>query len=193
MQLDGGGFGRFQHFLGNRLRTSLIAAIELLQFCEQLVRVPYWRGFGRTAHSGEAYWFPEYLADLHELVKHYSADLPVNLVGHSMGGNVASLYAGVMPERVSKIVNIEGFGLADSDPNNAPNRYRDWLVANEAEVKFTSYTDFHNLAQKIRKRNPALDDVRADFIAREWAAEFDGAIQLRADPHHKLPTKVNLV
>jgi len=154
------------------------------------VIAPDWRGFGRTAHSGEAYWFPDYLADLHELVKHYSADLPVNLVGHSMGGNVASLYAGVMPERVSKIVNIEGFGLADSDPNNAPNRYRDWLVANEAEVKFTSYADFHNLARKIRKRNPALDDVRAEFVAREWAAEFDGAIQLRADPHHKLPNAV---
>ncbi len=154
------------------------------------VVAPDWRGFGRTAHSGGPYWFPDYLADLHEILKHYSRDSPVSLVGHSMGGNVASLYAGAMPERVNKIVNIEGFGLADSDPNNAPHRFRDWLVANEAQVEFTSYPDFENLAQRIRKRNPALDDARADFIAREWAADVDGTVQLRADPNHKLPNAV---
>jgi pimeloyl-ACP methyl ester carboxylesterase len=27
---------------------------------------PDWRGFGRTSHSGGPYWFPDYLADLHE-------------------------------------------------------------------------------------------------------------------------------
>jgi pimeloyl-ACP methyl ester carboxylesterase len=36
---------------------------------------------------------------------------PVNLVGHSMGGNVAMLYAGVRPERVRRLINLEGFGL----------------------------------------------------------------------------------
>jgi pimeloyl-ACP methyl ester carboxylesterase len=107
-----------------------------------------------------------------------------------MGGNVASLYAGAMPERVNKIVNVEGFGLADSDPNNAPHRFREWLVANEAQVEFKSYPDFDNLAQKIQKRNPALGDARAHFIAREWAAEVDGTVQLRADPNHKLPNAV---
>jgi pimeloyl-ACP methyl ester carboxylesterase len=151
---------------------------------------PDWRGFGRTSHSGGPYWFPDYLADLHEILNHYSGDSPVSLVGHSMGGNVASLYAGVMPERVNKIVNVEGFGLTDSDPNNAPHRFRDWLVANEAQAEFTSYPDFENLAQRIQKRSPALDDARADFIAREWAADVDGSVQLRADPNHKLPNAV---
>jgi pimeloyl-ACP methyl ester carboxylesterase len=151
---------------------------------------PDWRGFGRTSHTGGPYWFPDYLADLHEILNHYSLGSPVSLVGHSMGGNVASLYAGAMPERVNKIVNVEGFGLADSDPNNAPHRFREWLVANEAQVEFTSYPDFDNLAQKIKKRNPALDDARADFIAREWAADVEGTIQLRADPNHRLPNAV---
>lgn len=154
------------------------------------VVAPDWRGFGRTAHSGGPYWFPDYLADLHEILKYYSLKSPVSLVGHSMGGNVASLYAGAMPERVDKVVNIEGFGLADSDPNNAPHRFRDWLLASEAQAEFTSYPDFENLAHRIRKRNPALDDVRADFIAREWAADVDGTVKLRADPNHKLPNAV---
>ena len=33
------------------------------------------------------------------------------LVGHSMGGNVALMYAGARPQRVRAVVNLEGFGL----------------------------------------------------------------------------------
>ena len=41
-----------------------------------------------------------------------SPALPVNLVGHSLGGNVAALYAGVRPARIARFVNLEGFGMA---------------------------------------------------------------------------------
>ena len=44
-----------------------------------------------------------------------------------MGGNVASLYAGVRPERVARLVNIEGFGLPRMSSDQAPERYREWL------------------------------------------------------------------
>ena len=40
------------------------------------------------------------------LLEHYSADQPVRLVGHSMGANVAGLYAGIRPERVRAFVNV---------------------------------------------------------------------------------------
>ena len=41
---------------------------------------------------------------------------PVDLLGHSMGGNVVMSYAGVRPERVRRLINLEGFGLPDSRP-----------------------------------------------------------------------------
>jgi len=154
------------------------------------VIAPDWRGFGRTSHRSPAYWFPDYLADLHALLEIYSPDEPVRLIGHSMGGNVCSLYAGVMPERVSAIVNIEGFGLANSDPGDAPARYRDWLEAGQSTPRFSNYPDFENLASKIRKRSPGLSDAEAGFVAREWAVENDGVVCLRADPNHKLPNAV---
>jgi pimeloyl-ACP methyl ester carboxylesterase len=57
---------------------------------------PDWRGYGLTQWSGaDAYWFPDYLGDLDALLDEFSLDAPVNLVGHSMGGNVGGLYAGV--------------------------------------------------------------------------------------------------
>lgn len=157
---------------------------------EWRVIAPDWRGFGRTSQRSEAYWFPDYLADLHEILNHFSKDAPARLVGHSMGGNVCSLYAGAMPERVSALVNVEGFGLPDSDPGDAPSRYRQWLEASQEAPVFATYTDFENLADRIIKRNPALGKAQADFVARQWACEDGGLVRLRADPNHKLPNPV---
>lgn len=155
------------------------------------VIAPDWRGFGRTALRSAAYWFPDYLADLHELLHVYSPDKPVRLVGHSMGANVGSLYAGTMPERVAAFVNIEGFGLPDSDPNDAPRRYRDWIEAGQEGPAFSRYADFASLASRVRKKNPGLSQIRAEFVAREWAREDDdGVVRLAADASHKLPNAV---
>ena len=154
------------------------------------VIAPDWRGFGQSAHGDGPYWFPDYLADLNEILRQYSQDEPVKLVGHRMGGNIASLYAGVMPERVEAIVNIEGFGLTDSNPVDAPRRYRAWLKAMDGGAGFSIYPDFENLAERIRSRNPSLSKSQADFVARQWASLKDGAVHLRADPKHKLPNAV---
>jgi pimeloyl-ACP methyl ester carboxylesterase len=154
------------------------------------VIAPDWRGFGRTVHRCDSYWFPDYLADLHALLDEFSQGTPARLVGHSMGANVASLYAGTMPERVSAFVNVEGFGLPDSDPAEAPQRYRDWLTSGRERLEFSTYPDFDALAARIRKRNPGLAAAQADFVAREWAVEEGSVVRLRADPRHKLPNPV---
>lgn len=154
------------------------------------VVAPDWRGFGRTRARSEAYWFPDYLADLHALLQECAPDSAVNLIGHSMGGNVAALYAGIMPDRVAALINMEGFGLADADPCEAPARYRKWLEAGVDKPDFRSYANFDALASKIRKRSPLLSEARAHFIAREWAQPDNGVIRLRADPAHKLPNAI---
>lgn len=155
------------------------------------VVAPDWRGFGRSGHSCTSYWFPDYIADLHELLKRYSPAEPARLVAHSMGANVASLYAGTMPERVRAFVNIEGFGLPDSDPDDAPKRYRKWIESAEASPDFSRYDDFAALADRVNKRHPSMRGPQCQFVAREWATkEARGGVRLRADPRHKLPNPV---
>ena len=155
------------------------------------VIAPDWRGFGRSRCNCTSYWFPDYIADLDELLNEYSPSDPVRLVGHSMGANVGSLYAGTMPERVRAFVNIEGFGLADTDPEEAPGRYRSWIEAAASAPEFSQYATFEDLAVRIRKRHPSMRASEAHFVAREWAAKGpDGVIRLRADPRHKLPNPV---
>ncbi len=152
------------------------------------VVAPDWRGFGRSTCECQSYWFPDYVADLNALLDIFSPDDPIRLVGHSMGGNVGSLYAGTMPERVRAFVNVEGFGLPDSDPADAPGRYRAWIEAGNAVPRFSEYANLEALAHRIRKRHPAMADPEALFVAGEWASRgTDGVARLRADPRHKLP------
>jgi pimeloyl-ACP methyl ester carboxylesterase len=155
------------------------------------VIAPDWRGFGRSPCRSTGYWFPDYLADLHALLQVVSPAAPVRLVGHSMGANVAALFAGTFPERVLALVNVEGFGLPDSKPKDAPSRYRTWIEAATDRPAFTDYDDFAALTIRIGRRNPGMTASQALFVATEWGKQSsDGKVRLRADPLHKLPNPV---
>lgn len=154
---------------------------------ERYVIAPDWRGFGRSGHvPGGRYWFPDYLADLDALLDSYCPDEPVDLVGHSMGGNAAGLYAGTQPARVRRLALLEGFGLAAAAPAGAPRRYRRWLAQLRARAPFRSYAGYGEFAARLQQDNPRLTSTRAAFVARCWGrAEPDGRIVPRGDPAHR--------
>jgi pimeloyl-ACP methyl ester carboxylesterase len=156
------------------------------------VYAPDWRGYGLTDWGkSDCYWFPDYIADLDFLLEWIEPRSPANLVGHSLGGNVAALYAGVRPQRVAKLVNLEGFGLAATRPAQAPRRYARWLDELHEPPRLRSYADFAQLAQRLRRNNPRLTAERADFLARHWGREAaDGTVVLRGDPAHKIVNPV---
>lgn len=165
----------------------LVDALE----ADWFVVAPDWRGFGLTQLRSQAYWFPDYLADLDRLLATYQPASPVNLLGHSMGGNVAALYAGIFPERVRCFVNVEGFGLAESDPAGAPANYRRWIESMREMPAYTSYASCEELAERIAKRNRGMGRDKALFVAQAWALQReDGRVELRADPAHKMPNPV---
>lgn len=154
------------------------------------VVAPDWRGFGDSGRNPSGYWFPDYIADLADLLDEFEPDSGARIVAHSMGANVAGLFAGSYPERVAAFANLEGFGLADSDPGEAPARYRHWIDAGRAAPQYADYAGFDELARRIKQRAPRISDARADFVARAWGREADGRVTLRADPGHKLPNPV---
>jgi pimeloyl-ACP methyl ester carboxylesterase len=144
------------------------------------------RGFGRTEWPQDGYWFPDYLADLDAILDVVSPDAPVDLLGHSMGGNVAMLYAGVRPARVRRLINLEGYGLPPTAAAQAPARYREWLDEVKEGTYFSTYDDFEQFANVLARRNPRTPAERLEFIARSWARRRDdGRVELRSDPRHK--------
>ncbi|HEU4458808.1 MAG TPA: alpha/beta fold hydrolase [Methylibium sp.] len=153
------------------------------------VIAPDWRGFGGSiAPAGtDAYWFPDYLGDLDALLDAVSPDAPVDLLGHSMGGNVAMGYAGVRPRRVRRLVNLEGFGLPASTPQAAPKRIAQWLDELKTPQRLRDYASLDEVAERLRKNNPRLSPERAAWLAPHWSRldEASGRWVIQGDPAHK--------
>jgi pimeloyl-ACP methyl ester carboxylesterase len=148
---------------------------------------PDWRGFGLTEWARDGYWFPDYYADLEALLDHYQPGAPALVVGHSMGGVVASVYAGIRPERVARLVSMEGLGLARHTPDQAPSRYAQWLDQLTNSEGFRPYRSFEEVASRLRKNNPRLPAERAAFLAQHWAKrQKSGEVVLSSDPRHKI-------
>lgn len=155
------------------------------------VVAPDWRGFGESEWTGRPYWFPDYLADLDALLGELSPGAPVVLVGHSLGGNVACLYAGVRPQRVAKLASLEGFGLPRQEVAAAPGRSIEWLDQLAGPpLRFAHYPDRATYVQRLMRDNPRLTAERARFLAQHLALETDAQVVPAIDPMHRLVNPV---
>ncbi|MCX2861021.1 alpha/beta hydrolase [Paucibacter sp. PLA-PC-4] len=149
-----------------------------------------WRGFGSSDSSGsDCYWFPDYLGDLDALLDAVAPGMKVDLLGHSMGGNVVMSYAGLRPERIRRLVNLEGFGLPETQPEMAPTRLIEWLDDLKTPQSLKHYDSLAGVAQRLMKTNPRLAADKAAWLAPHWSREQDGpegkTWHILGDPAHK--------
>lgn len=152
------------------------------------VIAPDWRGYGLSDWtSADCYWFPDYLADLDGLLEHFSPGFPARVVAHSMGGNVCSFYAGIMPDRIARFINIEGIGMGARRQDPAPRRFAKWIGEMHEGGGQRPYESFEDFADRMQAENPRLTDERARFLAENWGKqEADGTVVRRADPKHTI-------
>lgn len=159
---------------------------------DRFIIAPDWRGFGHTAvPPTDSFWFPDYLADLDALIDHYSPEAPVDLVGHSMGGNIVMFYAGARPSRIRRLVNLEGFGMPATRPSQAPGRYAQWLdeirQLRAGDLGLKDYDALDGVARRLMKTNPRLPRAKADWLATQWARQReDGRWDILGHPAHKV-------
>lgn len=148
---------------------------------------PDWRGYGLSEWPArDTYWHPELVGDLDHLLQHYSPEEPVNLMAHSMGGGLASIYAGARPERIARYVSLEAYGMLDSTPHDAPAYYERWLNRLHHRPRSPGYASYEELAARFRIANRNLTVPRSLFIAHHIGkTNQDGRIVLRCDPRHK--------
>ena len=93
----------------------------------------------------------DYVYDLAQLVrqKHLA---PVTLLGHSLGGRICLEYAGIYPERVSKLIAIEGLG-----PSRRVTDTHSAVPAHQRMSEWVSET--HRFAGRLPRRYPTLEDA----------------------------------
>jgi pimeloyl-ACP methyl ester carboxylesterase len=168
----------------------VVDALAEVDGFDRWVIAPDWRGFGRTETPGaDTYWFPDYVADLDAIL---DALVPqhkfgaVDLAGHSMGGNVVMTYAGVRPQRIHKLINLEGFGLPRTKPHQAPKRLLQWLDELKTLQTLRDYASVEEVAARLMKNNPLLTADKAAWLAPHWGAlQADGRWHIQGHPAHK--------
>jgi pimeloyl-ACP methyl ester carboxylesterase len=151
---------------------------------EWYVVAPDWRGYGLSSSGGaDTFWFPDLVADLDVILDHFEPEFPARLVGHSMGGNTASIYAGAIPQRIAKFVNVEGLGAGITPVEEAPRRYARWLQQLARAPRQRPYMDMRDFAERMISENPHLTPERAMFLVQHLGEEdTDGTVNRRAEP-----------
>lgn len=142
------------------------------------------RGHGLSPHAGpgETYHFPDYLADLDALLAQVG---PARLVGHSMGGTIASMYAGVRPSRVRCLVTVDGLGLFDSSTQSVE-RMSQFLDEVASPPTNRVFPTVEAAAARLRHSNPSLDEAWARALAERTLRPEGGGFTWTWDPRHRI-------
>jgi pimeloyl-ACP methyl ester carboxylesterase len=158
---------------------------------QELIKQPLWiiapdcRGHGDSGWVGAGgyYHFPDYVLDLDRIVQQLGAKT-MKLIGHSMGGTISFLYTGSFPQRVARLVLIEGSGPPSMAFSDAPARMEKWIaeVNQRGRKHFRQYSSIAAGAEQLRQTNPRLDAELALHLARsgmkqssagKWVWKFD--------------------
>ncbi len=160
------------------------------------VIAPDLRGHGDSAWAPDGnYEMAGLVYDFAQLI--HSLDLaPVTIVAHSLGGNIATRYAGLYPENVRKLMSIEGLGpspksRAEREAKGMPTRFRDWIdekrTASGRLVR--RYPTIEAAYERMKSENAYLTDEQARHltvhgISRNedgtWSWKFDNYLNVWA-------------
>ena len=144
---------------------------------------PDWRGHGKTEWSHESYLFQNYVADLDALIDHFAPDQSVKLLGHSMGGNAAGIYAGARPQRIDRLIALDAFGLREEEASDFPDRLTQWMDGLRYRPPKRPSPDIADFARRLHAANQRLDEEKALFLAQAMTVERpDGAVEVAFDP-----------
>ena len=148
--------------------------------------VPDLRGHGDSDNPG-SYTMTQFVADLRALVGHLDLEKPV-LVGHSLGGHIASKYAALYPREVSALILIDGMGPPRAEGPRSPEmRLEAWRNNVETALQLSSerraMKDAAEALGRLTSNNPRLDGETAEMIVEQGVEPHpDGGVRWKWDP-----------
>lgn len=139
------------------------------------IYAPDLRGHGDSAWAlGSMYSLPEFVLDVATLI-HGLTDDPLTLIGHSLGGAIALQYAGTYPERVKKVVAVEGLGPPPMEEPPAHVRMREWIDhMHEMERRQPRrYASVEEATKRMMEANPHLTPEMAHHLTLYGTSKND--------------------
>lgn len=138
-------------------------------------------GFSEHKSKDSFYPFHDYLDDIHQIVSELSASELI-LVGHSLGALIASCYSAAFPEKVSALVQIEGYGPLAETPTKSVARIKQGIVSrqrirNKPERQLASFDEALSLRSHVNQLPKAL----LYPIVKRGTVQVDGKCYWRHD------------
>ena len=165
--------------------TPFVAELQRRMARPLWIIAPDCRGHGDSGWVGAGgyYHFPDYVFDL-DCVFQTLGVKSCKLIGHSMGGTISLLYTGAFPERIAKLVLIEGVGPVGMEYADAPLRMGQWIgeIRQRGRNHFRQYSSIEAGANQLRQTNPRLQETFARSLAQaamkqtpagKWVWKFD--------------------
>ncbi len=161
------------------------------------VYAPDLRGHGDSGWAlGGMYSLPEFVLDTATLVASLG-DGPLTIIGHSLGGAIALQYAGTFPERVLKVVAVEGLGPPTLEHRPAHIRMREWIdhMHEMERRKPRRYASVEDATRRMMEANPHLTPEMAHHLTLHGTRRNeDGSLSWKFDNyiHIRSPYEFNL-
>lgn len=150
-------------------------------------------GHGHSGHlaAGASYHYVDYVQAVLAAADALQLDR-YSLLGHSLGAGIAALVAAASPERIERLLLIEGLGPLGDDGAHTLQRFRDALARRGANRK--PLRVFRDVTQAVAARSMAsgLPAELARPIVERGLAETDGGWRWRSDPRLTRPSAVRL-
>lgn len=161
------------------------------------IYAPDLRGHGDSGWAlGTMYSLPEFVLDVATLVAELGED-PLTIIGHSLGGAIALQYAGTFPDRVRKVVAIEGLGPPTTEHQPAHLRMRQWIDhMHEMERRQPKrYASVEDATRRMLEANPHLTADMAHHLTLHGTSDNDdGTLSWKFDNYVRIrsPYEFNL-
>lgn len=150
-------------------------------------------GHGHSDHlaAGASYHYLDYVQVVLAAADALRLDR-YSLLGHSLGAGIAALVAAAAPERIERLLLIEGLGPLGDDGSHTLQRFRDALAPRGDNGK--PLRIFRDVAQAVAARSMAsgLPAELARPIVERGLVETDGGWRWRSDPRLTRPSAVRL-
>jgi len=140
-------------------------------------------GHGLSSHRPESsrYYFTDYIFDLDAVLQELAWER-CHLVGHSMGGGIASCYAAAAPENVGRLVLLDSLGMITLPADRASKQLQLSLASVRKTRSFLRPFDSVEAAMRARQVKSPLSDEAARLLCERSLEHTGSHYRWRTDP-----------
>jgi pimeloyl-ACP methyl ester carboxylesterase len=106
----------------------------------------------------------------------------INLIGHSLGGSMATLFTGCFPHRIKNLILVEAIGPYAKQDDEVPDILAEQVEGKELNLERTLQVNLEEAAAAIKKRFSSIPDEVCTYMARFGTSKTETGLVWKHDP-----------